>query len=168
MFKDTDSALRWAFSVASIPVVKLSSVNKMCWRPSPGTRNELLINLSQSEALEQAQNVIGVVLRLHDKSYTEYIYARYSGVVDTDQTEVMMTRIFAALGTSVTRRRGIWKIALKYFGRDISQNEIREALHCDRNKVPETIGKVYTVMDFIHEHSLGEVGDKLKEKGVVG
>lgn len=168
MFADTDKALHWAFTVASTPIVKLSSINKMCWRPSPGTRNDLLINLSQSEALEQAQQIVGVAVHLHDKSYTEYIYARYSNVLDTKQTETMMTRIFAALGTATTNRRGIWKIVLKYFGRNIKQSEIRESLRCDRNKVPIIISKVYSVLDYMHSHALAEMDEKLREKGVVG
>ena len=79
-----------------------------------------------------------------------------------------MVRLFASLGTATTRRRGIWKIALRYFGRKINQNEIRDALGCNRNKVPETINKVYTAMDFIHEHSMAEIDAMLKDKGVVG
>lgn len=167
MFDNADSALRWSFTVASVPIFKLSSVNKMGCKSSPGTQNDLLIGLSQSDSLMQAQNIVGTTLDLHDKAYIEYIYARYSGVVDTKQTEVLMTRIFAALGTQSTRRRGIWKIVLSYFNRGISQSEIREALACDRNKVPGIINKVYAVMDFIHKHSMSELEEKLREKGIV-
>lgn len=167
MFPSTDAALRWGFLVASVPVVKLSSINKMCCKPGPSTTNTLLIGLSQQDALAQAQSIVGATLNLHDPAYTQYVYARYSGVLDTKRTGTIMIRLFAELGTGATRRRGIWKIVLRYFGRKINQSEIRDALQCDRNKVPATINKVYTALDNIHEHSMAEMDDILKEKGIV-
>lgn len=166
LFKSAHSALQWAFTVASIPIVKQPSINKMFGKPPRPTENDLLIGLTREEACKQAQNIIGMVNRLDDVAMKQYLFAQYGRKMDARSIDAVMMRVLSSLGSGVTRRRGISKIVLKYLGCDIGVREIRDSLQCNRNDVYKYEQMVYGVLDTIHNNALSRLEEEMREKGL--
>lgn len=166
-FSSAHSALQWAFTVSSVPIIKQPSINHMYGRPKATSKNELLRGLTRDEACKQAQNIIGIINRLDDTAMKQYLFAYYAGRTDDKDISMIMTKIFSSFGSAISRRRGIRKIVLKYLGHDIGKREIRDALKCNRNDVEHYISSVYDVLDTLHNNSLDSVENELKNKGLV-
>jgi len=167
MFPSTHNALSWAYRVSDTPIVHLSSINRMCCKPSPETRNELLQGLSPKERHTQAALIIFMVEKLDDPACVEYIQAKFSGRKDSHAVRLIMHRALSSLGTGVHRRRGVYKILLCHMGENVNQRSIRHDLACSFDKMMVIKKSVFDSLDRVHEKAMYIMTDKLQEKGLV-
>ena len=168
MFVSADKALKWAFMMSTIDIVKMSGMNRMCGKQTMGTRNELLIGLDQQEARQQAANIISVVYRLSDPVCVEYLLARHGRRFEEQDIGRLIERVMFMLGGGTFNRRAVRKLVLCYFGCKINRAEIRaEAGVCDNNLITEYRRKIYDALDAIGDRAIAEVENMLKRASVV-
>lgn len=165
MFRDAEKAIVWAVNVKCKFILDGSSVNDMCGKPRPSTRNELLMGLSPQEAHLQAEQIFKHIESLSDGACRDYLYARYCYVERFD--ELMQRVFFRLLYSGGIHNRDVRKVVLKYLGVKIGLREIREALHCDRNKVNYLIDRVYTILDTVHHQAISDVEEKFTQAGLI-
>lgn len=167
MFQSAHNALSWAYRVSATPIVHLSSINQMCCKPNPETRNELLRDLTPKERHTQAALIIYMVERLEDPACVEYIRAKFSHKKESHAVKLIMHQALAALGTGVHRRRGVYKILLCHLGENINQRSIRHDLACSFDKMMLIRKSVFDSLDRVHEKAMNIMTEKLQEKGLV-
>lgn len=166
MFRDIESALSWAFMMASVDLVNGPVINRMFGKRPPGTRIELLQGLSKSDQQKQAQEIVQMVEELKhvDPVFRELLRAEYGkhGEIDT-----LVIRVIGTLGSGMHRRRGVQDIILKYCGAKINARVIRDHLQCNANKVKECETKIYDVLDRYRVQAMDLLYEKLVQKGLV-
>lgn len=166
MFRDANQALRWAFVMGTIDIVKLSAINKMRGSASM-SENDLLVGLSPQEMRQQAADIIDMAYRLQDRACTEYIVAQYGRRFSEADIGILIERVLFMLGGGTFNRRGVRKLVLCYFGNQIGHREIRGELQCSNNAVPSIRGKVYDALDRIGGRAIAEVDNLLKSRKLV-
>lgn len=166
MFRDANQALRWAFVMGTIDIVKLSAINKMRGSATM-SENDLLVGLSPQEMRQQAADIIDMAYRLQDRACTEYIVAQYGRRFSEADISILIERVLFMLGGGTFNRRAIRKIVLCYFGHDIKHKELMEELGCSKNTATDRRNKVYDALDRIGSRAIAEVDDLLKSRRLV-
>ena len=92
MFQSADSALRWAALMRNTLILDGSSINDMCGKPTPPTRNGLLMGLSPQEAQQQAANIVSYANAIKDPVCVQYIQAKYFFI---DKLEDIVHRVLS-------------------------------------------------------------------------
>lgn len=164
MFKSVDSVVEWAATIKCTMILDGPSIHGM-YGARRSTMNELLMGLSPQEAHEQAEMIIRHIDDLSDPACSQYLLARNHL---TDKINNVMDRVFARLLYSGgIHNRDVRKVVLRYMGADIGKREIRESLHCDRNKVDHFITKVDEIMDAIHYQAINDLEERFVNSGLI-
>jgi hypothetical protein len=107
----------------------MSSVNYMGGQNTRSMPNEAIMDLSVHEQHAQAAIIIGMVERLPDPTAREYLSARFGGMTKPEHVNLMMNRVFAALGTGIRSLRDMYEFLLCYCGRDKGYKPFQPVLH---------------------------------------
>lgn len=171
MFRSVDHALRFAYQMNSIDIVKLSSINSMYKSTWPDAHNklpnDLLEGLSPQERTMQAECILRVVDELSRESEREFIKAMYGRNFDDQTMSKLLDIVMFALGSGFHRVRGVRCLILTYFGVKISHQDIREAFQCGNSKVSGMKEKVYDVLDQMNDRAHAELNLILRDKKLV-
>ena len=166
MFQSADSALKWAALMRNTLILDGSSINDMCGKPTPPTRNGLLMGLSPQEAQQQAANIVGYANAIKDPVCVQYIQAKYFFI---DKLEDIVHRVLSGLlhAAGGTHRRDIRLIVQSYIGVRATRRQMRAALRCRMADVIRIEDNVYRQMDKVHHRTMGELEEKLIEVGLI-
>lgn len=165
MFRNAEMAIRWAVDIKSKVIIDGSSINDMCGKPRPSSKNDLLRGLSPQEAHLQAEQILRHIENIGDDACKDYLLAKFCY---SERFDSLMQRIFSRmLYSGGVHNRDVRKVVLMYLGAKISKREIRESLRCDRNKVNDLIDKIYGIIDSVHYQSLNDIENKFANSGLI-
>lgn len=181
MFRSVDHALKWAFRVSGIPVVKGSSVFGMM---AGGGKAEL----SALDKHGQAALIWSLVERtITYESGIAYILARYchalvrDRIVRDDHRDDQQMRITASnevantltvavissLPTGMHSRRCYSGLVRTYFGQEIGVQSLRRELACDPKAVPEHRKIAYDALDRIGSDVTARLEEEMRRHGLI-
>lgn len=166
MFRDVESILSWAYTMASVDVVDGPVINRMFGKRLGGTSVEFLQGLSRSDQQKQAQTVVQMVEETGkvDPVFSELLRAEFGkhGPINT-----LVVRVIGTLGAGAHQRRGVQDIIYKYCGEKIGAREIRQHLRCDANQIVKYESHIYDVLDKYRYQAMLLIGNELVRKGLV-
>ena len=124
------------------------------------------MGLTPQEAQLQSELIFKHAYAIQDKVYHQYISAKY---LFKDEIDTLIQRVLSGLlyPSGGLHRRDITKIIMLYCGHKISKRELREALHCESNKVSQLEKQVYDVLDVVHYRVMSELETSMIEAGLV-
>ena len=171
MFHTVDHALRFAYQLHEVDIVKMSSINSKYKAPYPDDKpkipNELLEGLSPQERTMQAECILRVVDELPREIEREFVRAMYGRRFDGESLGKLTDLVFHSLGSDARRMRGVRCLILTYFGVKITHHDIREAFQCGNRKIAGMKERVYDVLDQINDRAHMELNIILKDKKLV-
>jgi hypothetical protein len=167
MFLNAEAAMRWAFTMTTVDIVKMSGANKMYGKLKPATSNELLSGLTPQEMHQQASSIVSLAHELSDPVCTEYLVARYGREFDEQHIGRLIERVLMMLGTGAHNRRAIRKLVLCYFDVRIARDEIRGEMGCRNDALTKIRAKVYDALDQVNNRAMSEIENLLKDRCLV-
>ena len=182
MFRSVDHALKWAFRVSGIPVVKGSSVFGMM---AGGGK----VELSALDKHGQAALIWSLVERVIDyPAGRAYVLAQYCHALDcrdwADRKDLsdeqrervnagrsvadeLTVAVIAALPTGVHGRRGYSGLVRCYFGQAIGVHSLRRELTCSLRDVPEYRKAAYDALDRIGADVTARLETEMRGHGLI-
>lgn len=160
-FRDVSKALSWAYMMQGKAIIDAPGY---C-ASMRGTNNDVLIGLNAQEAMQQSADIINIVNSIPDRSCSQYINAMY-GKRFSD-TNDLIERIVARLGTGAVYRRGLLHILAQYCGIEVTKEQIRDGLKCANGRVGDMRDRVFVILDDVHKLSISYVDSELKDRGLV-
>lgn len=182
MFRSVDHALKWAFRVSGIPVVKGSSVFGMI---AGGGVTEL----SALDKHGQAALIWSLVERVIDyPAGRAYVLAQYCHALDcrdwadrkdlSDEQRDRVTAcksvadeltvaVIASLPTGVHARRGYAGLVRAYFGQQIGVHSLRRDLACRIGDVPQYRRLAYDALDRIGADVTARLEAEMRGHGLI-
>ena len=144
MFRSAHEALQFAYRISGVPIVKMSSVNSMRGASGGG-------DLNPYERHAQAAMILACVERQVDLTETAYLRAHFgkelfSGQYERIITDILFRAVIGAMGTGVYSRRGVQKLILNFFGKDIPMSAIRRDLQCSLDNANKKRNQVYDAL----------------------
>ncbi len=161
--------MMWAAQVRETLIFKAPSISRMCGKPPRPTNNDLLIGLSPEEVHRQADNIYSMVINPKDPVgpvSEAYLLCRYFGDAEFSR---IVSRVHIQLSD---RSKDLTILILAYLGvqincRDITARMMRDALHCDANRVADYRNLVYGIMDKIHAQAIDQIECRMRHAGLV-
>jgi hypothetical protein len=115
--------------------------------------------------MQQSADIINIVNSIPDRSCSQYINAMYGKRFN--DTNDLIERIVARLGTGAVYRRGLLHILAKYCGIEVTKEQIRDGLKCANGRVGDMRDRVFVILDDVHKLSISYVDSELKDRGLV-
>lgn len=168
MFSSAQRALEWSFAQVERPIIHISSINHMRG-PLPAGReeNDLLARLTPYERHAQAACIIAMVEGLEDRASSQYLNARFGHALKAADVDIIMNRLFAALGTGARNRRAIYECMRLYFGVRVEPGRIRRLLGCSNAAAVLTKNRVFETMGALDARAMAEISDRLERCQIV-
>ena len=165
-FKSSHHALRFAFSVIGVPILRISSINKM--RGSSGNGD-----LNSHDSHAQAAIIMSSVETATDSNCMAYLKAYHGhelnkGSEERAVADILVRVVVATLPTGVHPRRGIEKLVRIYFGQNISMISTRKDLACNNRRYYEYRDEVCRVLDHIAARADADADRALEAAGLIG
>lgn len=164
MFRDYDSALKWAAQQMYSVAYDAPSINRMRDKPPVGMVNDILNGLSSIERHNQAANIAAKVLSLNDKACSEYLMVRY---FLCDHCDNLMINVLSMMGGAINRRP-VQDVVMEYCGRRKSNfRRLRSLLSIKSSRVPEIKNKIFGRMDVIHQRASSLIENELVDAKLI-
>lgn len=167
MFRNADSAMRWAGVQMNRLIIDSPCINTMQQiNSSRGLYNDLTEGLTPQQVQIQANLIKRYAMELTDQAASEYLQIKY---FCSDKYEALMNQLLSRLLYSGgVRRRGIQDLMLEYVGRkQLTQRDLRHALKCDANAVARYKDQVYAALDSIHYRAMAQIEERMIEAGLI-
>ena len=190
MFDSTQQAMQFAFHISGVPIVKTSGIYSMVppnkKKPTDKHGNEVaivrthmrcqspeLVGLTIHERHAQAAMIIACVERAVDTTGMAYIRAHYGRELFGGEharivADILVRAVVGALGTGMHSRRGLQKLILNYFGKDITLANIANDLNCTLYIVTKKRGVVYDALDAVGTRADIDAELALYNAGLIG
>lgn len=167
LFMSAESALYWAYSVASRPIVKLSMVNGMRGSKSPVSPNGIISDLDIQERHGQAALIIGMIDLLPDPVDREFIKARFG--MNTNRRDLMflVRHCLAGTGLSLEKNEAVYKIIRAYFWGNVSLRAVRRGIGCHHSTAVIARGKLFEALERVNNRAMSELAWIMEERGLV-
>jgi len=168
MFRNSPSALQWAFRTSGRPIVKLSSINTMMGSMSRGSGE----NLTPQERHAEAAFIYLAAGRACDVYEIAYLNAQYGAQLHHGDAEkavmkILMQLSMGALPTGNHRRRGVELIIRNYFSYDFKRSVICRKLDCTVRRYYEYREIIYQALENVSYRAEAAAAQALESAGLV-
>lgn len=159
--RSSQDALKFAFTILGVPIIRISSINAMRGASNYG-------DMTPQELHAQAAMIMACVERTVDITGMAYLRAYYGhelfgGRYERIVIDILVRAVVSAMGTGMHPRRGIQQLTLNFFGKDIPITNIRSALRCSLDNANKKRNSVYDVLS-----DLGTRADRDAENALYG
>lgn len=164
MFKDYDTALKWAAQEMYSVAYDAPSIYRMRDKPPPGLPNEIVTGLSSIERHNQAANIYSKVLEIEESS-ADYLLVKY---FNKDRCDDALMRYILSGFSGAINRRAMQKIVFEYCGRHKNtQRQLRADLGVGSCRVEGIKSRAFDRLSDIHNRASCLIESILVDAGIV-